>query len=250
MFKLGKRKAVNDPRTLKLANYVSASRLPSLPDQCNYTGKLADYPMYDNDKIGCCAIAGPAHQRRIWTANDGALVTPTLEEVVRDYGLIGGYQPGVPGTDNGCILLDVMRRWRTHGIVGGRISAFASVDPQNHELTAAGIFLFGGLTIGLSLPAAVQNQTNDDEWRAPGRAHLFGPWARGSWGGHCVTVHDYDERGLTCITWGGKKRMSWNFYEVYCDEAFAALGRDWVGSDSKAPNGFDAMALARDLGAL
>lgn len=65
----------------------------------------------------------------------------------------------------------------------------------------------------------------------------------GSWGGHCVFVPDYDANGLTCITWGAPKKMTWGFWGTYCDEAHALLSPDW-----QPPAGFDMAALQADLG--
>lgn len=255
--KLGKREAKKDPRTLRLASYLATDRLEiPIPESQAWSKKVAEFPMYDNDRVGNCAIAGPAHLLQVWTANDGKEFTPRIESVMEGYSRFG-YQPSNPQSDVGCILLDVMREWRNVGFFGEadkfhkvghkRIGAYALVNPGDHALTCTAIHLFGGLTIGLQLPAAVQGQDNSEEWRAPGRNHRFGPWAHGSWGGHCVVVTDYDPMGLTCVTWGGLKRMSWQFYESYCDEAFAAISQDWVGRDSKAPNGFNALQLAKDL---
>ncbi len=68
----------------------------------------------------------------------------------------------------------------------------------------------------------------------------------GSWGGHAVPVIAYDASGLTCITWGALKRMTWAFWDAYCDEAYACLSRDWAAA--RAPSGFDWAALDADLG--
>ena len=97
------------------------------------------------------------------------------------------------------------------------------------------IALFGGLYIGLSLPLSAQTQDVWDVDTSPNGK-------RGSWGGHCVFVPDYDATGLTCITWGAPKKMTWPFWGTYCDEAHALLSPNW-----KAPAGFDLAALQADL---
>jgi hypothetical protein len=43
-----------------------------------YSNKVGNYPMYRNDEIGNCAIAGPAHQIQTWSANDGEETRPGL----------------------------------------------------------------------------------------------------------------------------------------------------------------------------
>jgi len=66
-----------------------------------------------------------------------------------------------------------------------------------------------------------------------------------------VPVVAYDERGLTCVTWGTLKRMTWTFWDAYCDEAYAVLSKDWINQSSgQAPNRFDLAALQEDLNAI
>jgi hypothetical protein len=57
----------------------------------------------------------------------------------------------------------------------------------------------------------------------------------------------YDSRGLTVVTWGALKRMTWEFWDAYCDEAYAIYSKDFLEPNEVAPNGFDMDALMRDL---
>ncbi len=248
--KLGKKAAKKDQRTFALRNYLRAVKLPPVPDHATWSAKVPEFPMYLNDQIGDCAIAGPAHLLQVWSFNDVDTpdFTPSDDQVIREYMKVGGYDPTNPGSDNGCILLDVMNTWRRDGLCGHKIGAYVGVNPQEHDMVAAAIHLFGGLTIGLRMPSAWQ--TMQGTWKAPSRFHRFGPWAPDSWGGHCVIVVDYDETTVTAVTWGGLQKLSWNALQSYCDEAFAAISVDWLGPDGKAPNGFDTRALAADLAAL
>jgi hypothetical protein len=241
--KLGKRPAAIDRRTLALENYVHALQLPSIPHSYAWSGKVSRWGMMLNNQIGCCAIAGPGHLVEAWNANDGRNVVINDNEVLREYEKVGGYNPNDPSTDQGCVLLDVMRTWQRDGLFGHKVGAFASVS-QSHDMVAASMYLFGGLVIGLALPIAAQNQTI---WDAPSAFHRGGIYAPGSWGGHCVILLDYDATYLTCITWGAKKKLTWAFLDAYCDERYAAISTDFLGPDNKAPNGFDSVALAADL---
>lgn len=250
MLRLGKLPPKIDSRTLRLGSYLRPAELP-IPPAIKWSAAVPKFPLYRNDEVGLCAPAGAAHLLQVWSANDAQLETPSLDSVIAEYKTLSGWD-GVPGSasDVGVVMLDMLNRWRNRGLFGHRIAAYASVDPLNTEEVKAAIFLFGGVLLGVSLPLAVQNQTNAEPWKAPQRVPAFGPWARGSWGGHLVVNCDYDAEGVPAITWGGVKGMSWNFFRQYVDECYVALSRDWVGSDSKAPNGFDALKLARDLGAL
>lgn len=249
--RLGKLPARIDARTLRLGAYLRAE-LPPIPTSIDWQNKVPTFPLYRNDEIGCCAIAGSAHLQQVWTANDSATVeTPTEDQVLAEYQAVSGWD-GVPGSpsDVGCIMLDVLRHWRSRGMFGRRIAAYASVDPHNLDEVRRGIQLFGGVLLGVQLPLKVQGQPNSERWLAPNPAPVFGPWSKGSWGGHLIAVCGYDPDRLVAITWGGLKLMSWNFFSQYVDECYVALSSQWVGPDSIAPNGFDALQLARDLGAI
>jgi hypothetical protein len=144
------------------------------------------------------------------------------------------------------VLLDVLKYWRNTGIAGHKILAFAAPEPGNKDHIRAALDLFGGLYVGLDLPISAQNQM---VWSVPPYGPR-GPGAPGSWGGHCVVLEAYDSQGLTVISWGQKKRMTWGFFMVYCDESFAVLSQDWVKPGFRSPEGFALAQLQADLQAI
>jgi hypothetical protein len=141
--KLGKKAAKFDRRTLHLASYLQPLALPQIPNHCTWSSKVPSWPMYDNDRIGDCAIAGPAHLVQCWTGNDGQYVIPSDHEVIAGYEKVGHYNPNDPATDGGCVLLDVMNTWRKEGLFGThKIGGFVSVTPADHDhMVCAGIHL-------------------------------------------------------------------------------------------------------------
>lgn len=249
LMKLGKKPVKNDPRTLRLRTYIKAESLPPIPASISYSNKVGNYPMYRNDEIGNCAIAGPAHQIQTWSANDGEEITPTEDQVLKDYQRVGGWNPGDSSTDNGCILLDVMNHWRRKGICNRKIAAYAKVNDNDPEMFKAGVFMFGGLTLGVNLPIAVQNA---DDWTLPDHIPLRqrASWQPGGWGGHCVIATGYNQNGIEFISWGRVMQMNWPFMAMYCDESYAAVATEWLGPDLRAPNGLDMTTLLKDLGKL
>jgi hypothetical protein len=247
--KLGRLPPRHDPRTLMLASYVSPE-LPPAPASCAWSGKVNGWPMMANDRLGDCAIAAPGHQIEAWTANVGMQFTPSDQEIVAAYSAVSGYDPATGANDAGCVELDVLNYWRTTGIAGHKIGAFVAIEPGNHTQVREAAWLFGGVYVGLSLPLAAQRQ---QVWSAPFNplvAQFFPAYQPGSWGGHAVYIVDYDARGLTCITWGAPKRMTWAFLDTYCEEAWGILSSDWFDTAGKAPNGFDLSALQADLAAV
>ena len=244
--KLGRLAPKRDPRTLRLAAYMGPQLAPP-PAAVKWSYKARDWGMMLNDQIGCCAIAGPAHQIQAWTANSGTQFTVPDEMILQMYSRVGGYVPGRPETDGGCIMLDVMNTWKTLGVDMHQIGAYATCNPKNQTLVRQAMFMFGGLQLGLSLPIAAKDQKI---WSIPRFPKLHPQYAPNSWGGHAVYAVDYDENYVTCVTWGELKKMTWGFFLAYCEEAYASLSTDWFSGKQKAPNGFDLARLTRDLSSI
>jgi hypothetical protein len=242
--KLGKRPARHDTRTLQMANYLE---LPVIPAARDWTTKAAaNWGMMLNDTLGDCTCAATGHLTQAWTSNAGTKeITFPDQAILKAYEAVGGYQPGKPETDRGAVELDVLRYWRKTGIGGTTIDAFVALEPKNHLHVQAAVELFGGSYIGVALPVSAQRQA---VWSVPPGGPT-GTGAPGSWGGHAVVIEAYDQHGLTCITWGQKKKMTWGFWDAYCDEAYALLSELWAGK-KPAPSGFNLAALQADLKAV
>jgi hypothetical protein len=76
-----------------------------------------------------------------------------------------------------------------------------------------------------------------------------------SWGGHCVPIVGYgfdqdNNTGSEVVSWGQIFDMTWGFFSVYCDEAYAIITQDWIEANGQSPSGFDIAALQADLAAL
>ncbi len=177
-----------------------------------------------------CVIAGRAHQTLRFEEFEQDCVLPISEDdVLRQYWREG--QRGcalirwiLPKPDNGLVLLDSLRKWRREGWEAAgkqyNIYAFAQVERTEHADVRAAIYLLRGLNCGIMLPKSAQGQFSEGKpWSV-----VAGPdGAVGSWGGHCVYVGAYSPEGLTCVTWGKKQVMTWEFWNRYCDESFAIV---------------------------
>lgn len=238
--KLGKFPARVDPRTLELARYVEVGVLPAPPPALDLSAAVPDWPMYGNDRIGDCTTAAAAHMIEAWTAAaSGRSLEVEESAVVSAFDAVKIVDPAT--REEGAVELDVLKLWRGTGIGGHRIGAFAAVAIGDRELVRTGAELFGGLYIGLQLPLRAQEQT---VWDWTGR--LDGPDAPGSWGGHAVDVVGYDAVSLTVVTWGALQRLTWSFWERYCDEAYCIVSSDFL-ADGRSPDGFDLETLEHDL---
>jgi hypothetical protein len=238
--KLGKLSARVDPRTLSFARYVRREELPAPPPALDLSARVPGWPMYANDRIGDCTTAAAAHMIEAWTqAAAGSAAEVPEAAVLAAFDAVKIVDPA--SGEEGAVELDVLNLWRAAGIGGHRIGAFARVARDDEDLVRTGAWLFGGLYVGLQLPLRA---VEEEVWDWAGR--LDGPDAPGSWGGHAVDVVGYDESGLTVVTWGALKRLTWAFWGRYCDEAWCVLSSDFL-AEGRSPAGFDLEALRQDL---
>ena len=217
-FKLGKLPVRKDTRNLMFAALLRAA-VPKLPAAYDFdTGHPGiPTPMFANDTLGDCVIAGRAHQTlRFERIEQGSVLMISDKQVTAEYFKESG------GADSGLIVLDSLKLWRQKGWKVGRhtyrIRAFAQIDPRNHAETRGAIYTDVGIGLGLSMPLSAQAQIHPGQpWDV-----TPGPAAKpGSWGGHYVFVPGYTKRGPVCVTWGRKQQMSWAWLDKYCDEAYA-----------------------------
>ena len=204
--RLGKLAHRHDPRTLMLARYLEAA-LPQVPPAWDWAKVSASlipaWGMLGNDQYGDCTIAGLAHQVMLWDAQLGNAVTFTDQQVESFYFGMSG------GQDSGLVELDVLNKWRQDGFYGHKLLGFAKVDAAYRPHIEAAIWMFGGAYIGLALPISAQTQEVWDVVPGPdGKA--------GTWGGHAVLLTSFDDDGVTCVTWGMLKKMTWAFLGGYC----------------------------------
>jgi hypothetical protein len=242
--KLGKGPARHDSRTLQLAKYIPAGAVPAPPAKEDFATKVKTWPMMLNDNLGDCTCACAGHMIEQWTTYSGTAVTPNDASILQAYEAVGGYNPANPDSDQGAVILDVLNYWRKTGVAAHQILAFASLEPKNHSEIKDSVMLFGNVYIGVALPLSAQTQS---VWAVP-PGGATGQGAPGSWGGHAIPIVAYDSRGLTVITWGATKRMSWGFLDTYCDEAYAVLSQDWISNVTHlTPAKFDLTTLQADL---
>jgi hypothetical protein len=241
--RLGRKAIKTDSRTLMMANYLPPT-LPPPPPAFDWTKGITAWGMMLNDTLGDCTIAGAAHAVQVWSANTGGEVTVPDPTILSYYEQWDGYVQGQPNTDSGGVELDVLNNWQKNDFADRKLLAFADPKPSNLVEIRQSIHMFGGVYIGLALPNTAQKQ---DVWDV---VKTGGADAKpGSWGGHCVFVPKYDEKGFTCITWGALKTMTLAFWEKYCDEAHTLLSEVWITAKG-SPAGFDQTQLLADLKAI
>jgi hypothetical protein len=196
--------------------------------------------MLANDRLGDCTAAAAGHLIMEWSANASTEIVPSDADIITAYSAVSGYDPATGANDDGAVELDVLNYWRKTGIANRKIWAYAACEPRNHAHVKASVYLFGGCYIGLALPLSARNQRI---WSV-----TSGPDSRpNSWGGHAVNVVAWDSHYLTVVTWGQLLKMTWGFWDKYCDESYAVLSQDFI-NNGVAPNAIDWTSLEADLG--
>jgi hypothetical protein len=238
-------------RALSLAAYTAdlPSPPPSVPFPVGYM-----IPMYLNNQLGDCVIAWLLHLIGLTTLlGRKSEVLFADSDAIRLYSAIGGYVPGNPSTDNGCVISDALNYAVNPGVsdaAGGSHQLAGWVYVNGQEMTAVqeAIWLFGHLTIGFGVPDswinAFQGDGNDVWDVGPGVAP-------NPENGHCIGFVGYDTQGVWAITWGAPVKITWDAVRLILDpdeggECESAIANDWDGSGT-APNGLPASQLLIDL---
>lgn len=246
--KLGRKPRGRNPRVPHLSALLAGIVLPPPPASIDYTiGMPADLGAMLNDSLGDCTCAAWGHAVQVWSFNaNPPMATPTDADIESLYEATGGYVPGDPSTDEGCIEQDVLSYLMKTGLAGNKLAAFVEVDPRNLDDVKRTIADCGLAYIGFNVPNYLMNGLT-----APGSVWDLDPSGdNGIAGGHAVILAGYDVTGATVISWGSKYRMTWPFFAQFCDEAYALADATWVRVTGDTPGGLTLALLEEQMAAL
>jgi hypothetical protein len=221
-----------------VAGHLAA--LQDVPAVVDWSRDVApgSWGMCGNDVLGDCTCAAVAHAIALWQSYCPPVTFLTDQEVVAFYSAVSGYNPGRPETDRGARCADVLQRWMRQGVAcaGGvdLLAAFATIDPRNHAQVRAALWAMGAVYAGVLLHEA---QESEAVW-----SDLTGSIV----GGHCVLLVAADHNGLTCVTWGELRRITWAWWDACAEEAYALLSPRWLAA-GRAPQGFPVAALQAEM---
>lgn len=241
--KPGKLPAKKDHRDFNFSNYFDANKLGKIPTAINWASKKnTPWGMMNNWTLSDCTCAAAGHMIECWTSNSYKEHIIHNKAIMVAYSAISGYD-AVTGKNNIPVYIsDALKYWRKTGVGNHKIKFYATINYKSHNLVRATIYLFGGIYVGLDLPNTIKGQ---EIWTVmPGK--LKGDSARGSFGGHAVNVVAYDKNYITCISWGKIKRMTWQFWDTYCDELYAIISEDFF-NENKNPLGLEISKLELSL---
>jgi len=214
--KFGKKEARKDERNFRMAALLP--KAATIPTSWNFDTKHRNIPtpMFANDKYGDCVIAGRGHQTlRFEHLEQGGVLPITDADILKEWRLENG------NTEDGLYILDSLKLWRTAGWRAAgktyKIRAFAEVNPKNAEEVRATICNDIGIMTGFALPDSCIDEFNRNKY-----------WTNTSqepnpYNGHCVLIVGYSKQYLACITWAKRQKMSWKFFQKYCDEAYGVI---------------------------
>jgi len=223
-FKLGKAPAKRDKRNILFSAVLKV--LPEVPSQWDFDSDMAKQPiptpMFANDWLGDCVIAGRAHMTiHFEYFEQGGTILPITDKIViNEYKREGGRMSG----QEGLILLDSLNQWRKKGWKIGRhnykIYAFTEVSRTRTDEVKVAVRYLNGAYVGLALPDSWRDQMDRGQpWDiVPGPSGNPNPQS-----GHCVYVCGYTSKGPVCITWGRKQSMTWKFFTTCSDEVYAIV---------------------------
>lgn len=209
------------------------------PPSADWITQVPSLPMFRNDDIGDCTVAGAAHI--IETVSYDSLkleASPTDADVVGAYSAITGYNPADASTDTGATLQSVLDYWQKTGIAGHKITAFAQVDATNLDAVRSCVDYFGSVYTGMWFPLSAMDQLRNGQLWTPVPSKVDG--------GHCVQVGAYDATSFTCVTWGRLQKMSVDFFQKYFDEVWVAIDLAWLDAQGRDPGQLDTAALNAD----
>jgi hypothetical protein len=227
--------------------------LPTPPSTVDYS--LAALPclsqIMGNDQYGDCTCAGAGHELGLWTGNAGTLVTLTTAQVLALYSAITGFDPNVPGSDQGADEVTVLNYLMASGFPdGSKLAGYVAIDGTNKQECMLASWLFGSLYLGLELP---------DAWLSPMPSANGFVWNVGTpnpGNGHCVVSIGHTPTQLNIDTWALLGGITWEAIATLTvpdagGQLYALLSPDWVSNvTAKAPSGFDFATLQGDLSAL
>lgn len=230
-YKLGLIHDHNPPEVPDLATF-EATPVPKPPASVLLI--KTEWPMADNDRLGCCADAGKVHVNQ-----SGALIASEPWTYQGDGSLETEYFGMTGGQDTGLLLPQVLKPWHLGKLAGGANGGYASVNPKNTTAVKQSIWIFGNAYIGVNLPAVAQSQFRPDGSGVWELTHTDADYDIE--GGHCVVPVAYNATGPIAVTWGGTVQITWAWWAIYVTQVYAVVppafverGGDGRGYDLKA----------------
>lgn len=223
------------PYGLSTMSVYAKGRLPKPPTKVKIP-TVEQWGMMDNDRLGCCTVAGIGHAIMAWNAEVAERDhVPTDDEVQLTYFTLTG------GLDSGCVEADVLKHWHQNGLFGHKIAAYAPVETHDFIGLQQAIAFYGAAYLGVALPESAQEQfANGEPWTVDPNSPIEG--------GHCILAVGYDQQFVYCVTWGGVVAVAYPWLASYLTETWAIIANEFVEA-GKGPL-LDLEAMRSDIASI
>lgn len=215
------------------------------------SSQVSSIPMYLNNQLGDCTIAGIGHLFGAVSVYGGhGEVLFEDAEIQAIYSRVGGYVPGEPSTDQGCNMADVLADNKANGIADNagivhKNLGYARLgNPADEELVAQCLDVFGSLYVGFNVQSHMMSQFPDQVWT----------WQPGDSieGGHCVVLQRRYPCGsmhgvLEYWTWGARQRADFGWQAYAVEEAWVVVTPEWLTAAGQTVEGLDLDQLLADM---
>lgn len=228
---------------------VGLEAVPSAMDVDRAT-EVTEWPMYVNDQIGDCTIAGQAHcytSMSVFAGKPQPLFSDA--EIVSAYSAVSGYDPVTGANDNGAEMQDVLKYNLKYGMtdLSGKthkvISYAALGNPNDVLLLSECLKTFGSVYVGINCPQSAQDQFGEIWTYVPGSPIE---------GGHAIGLHRRQPYGSRTgvwdfSTWGALQWATIPFISHYVEEAWVFTTQDWIEANGASCDGLALSALESDM---
>lgn len=256
--KYGRRPFDPARRRLTLERYLdprvrlSRTGLPPVPltQDVDRASEVTSWPMYLNDQLGDCTIAAVGHMYGAWTRYASGFEALFSDNAVQEtYSRVGGYVPGDPSTDGGCVMADVLADQKANGLVDAagkahKVAGYAAFgNPADEDLLGQVLDVFGTVYVGINCQASILTEFSDRQ-----------PW---TWtpgepveGGHAICLQRRLGSGdapLEYVTWGALQPATTDFQANAAEEAWAVVTQDWLRASGSSVEGLDLRQLMADM---
>jgi len=225
---------------------LESSVAPADSDDWGSAVPLDQWGMDGNDAVGDCGLAGLDHwQMAVTSRIEGRWSAWGTDGCLQLYGILGGYVPGDPSTDNGTVLQDNLNFWRHNPIAGVELLGYAALRPGSwtRAVRTGMMQVAGPLYKGLTLQ-------EDQEQQFPEAWH----WVPGGViaGGHCTIqvaeLHGPDE--AEDVSWGAGVRCNTQFIADATEEMWILFTEQSVDAAGRNPYGYSLADMNARIAAL
>ena len=223
------------PHGLSTLSVYAKGKIPAPPASVT-PPSVGPWGMMDNDRLGCCTIAGVGHAIMSWNAEVSQHDhVPNDSEVEKTYFALTG------GADSGLVEANVLNHWHRTGLFGHKIAAYAPVEKHDFVGLQQAVAFYGAAYLGVALPSSAQDQfAAGQDWTVVPGSPIEG--------GHAIVAVGYNDHFVQCVSWGRVVNVSYPWLSHYLTEVWTVISNEFVEA-GRGPS-LDLATLRADIAAI